>query len=534
MGKQNHLIGNWKSEIGNQIIGNWVSYHHKYIFSFLLSVSVILPSFSQPVSLPLSRDLEYFYIPKNDTGYSFHPSVRPYLADEHKPALPGLFYFRNKEKDSAQKFRAFVRPLVNATAGYGRDFLYRAGAGAELLTQWKRNLSLDLQYIYNAAVFPSLYDSLVSAGYVPHAGLASYQGSGGQMQWGSVTGSLAWMPLRSLVLETGIGRNFWGEGYRSLFLSDNSNAYPYVKTTVRVWHIKYISLLGFLRDVNLPGSRNRLLAKYGAFHYLSWNVIHRLNLSFFEAVIWNGNDSIRHRGYDFQYMIPVVVYRPVEHWIGSPDNALLGAAGSYKLSPAWTVYTQFMLDELVVKEFLQGTGWAGNKYALQVGIKAREPFGKEGLHLLAEMNLARPYTWSHRSTLNNYGAWYQPLAHPAGGNFMEGLAEGKYRAGRNLLSVFLSYTAAGRDSGLFNAGNDIYRNYTTDIARRNVDILQGEAFRQVVWSAGFGRLVIPRAGLMAGIQCAGRLFMTGSRHGWEVFAGVWLRTMLFNDEWFEK
>ncbi|NMB70670.1 MAG: hypothetical protein GYA22_00780, partial [Bacteroidales bacterium] len=54
------------------------------------------------------------------------------------------------------------------------------------------------------------------------------------------------------------------------------------------------------------------------------------------------------------------------------------------------------------------------------------------------------------------------------------------------------------------------------------------------WSAGFGRLIIPRTGLMAGIQWAGRFFMTGSRHGREVFAGVWLRTMLFNDEWFEK
>lgn len=500
--------------------------------AFLVFFFIFTGALCQPVSLPLSRDLMYFYTPKNDTGYRFHPSVRPYLADELTPLLPGMFYSRTGPDDPAGLFRAVVRPLVNGTAGYAKDFLYRTGAGAELLLQWKHNLSLNLQYLYNAAVFPSFYDSLTLSGYIPHADRASYRGSGSRMQWGSVTGAFAWMPLRPLVLEAGIGRNFWGEGYRSLFLSDNSNAYPYIKTTVRVWHIRYVSLLGFLRDVSLPGSKDRLFPKYGAFHYLSWNVTRRLNLSFFEAVIWHGNDSIRHRGFDFQYMIPVVVYRPVEHWVGSPDNALLGTAGSYRLSPGWTVYTQFMLDELVIKEFLQGTGWAGNKYALQVGMKASGPFGKEGLYLLAEMNVARPYTWSHRNTLNNYGAWYQPLAHPAGGNFAEGLTEGKYRAGRNLLSAFLSFTTAGKDSGIFNAGNDIYRNYTTDIARRNVDILQGEPFRQVVWRVGFGRLVVPRADLLAEIQCAGRFFRAGTRQGRELFIGVAVRTMLFNDEWF--
>lgn len=500
--------------------------------AFFISFFPFIGALCQPVSLPLSRDLVHYYTLKNDTGYRFHASVRPYLADELTPLLPGMFYSRTEAKDSSGLFRATIRPLINGTVGYTKDFLYRTGAGAELLLQWKRSLSLNLQYLYNAAVFPSFYDSLTRYGYVPHAGLASYRSSGAQMQWSSVTGTFAWMPLQPLVLEAGIGRNFWGEGYRSLFLSDNSNAYPYLKATVRVWHIRYVSLLGFLRDVSLPGSKDRLLAKYSAFHYLSWNVTRRLNLSFFEAVIWHGNDSVRHRAYDFQYMVPVVVYRPVEHWIGSPDNALLGAAGSYKLTPCWTVYTQFMLDELVIKEFLKGTGWAGNKYALQVGMKAREPFGKEGLHLLAELNLARPYTWSHRSTLNNYGAWYQPLAHPAGGNFVEGLVEGKYLAGKNLLSAFLSFTASGKDSGVFNSGNTIYQNYTTDIARRNVDILQGALFRQVVWRVGFGRLVVPRADILAELQCTGQFFWNGSKFGRETFIGVSVRTMLGNDVWF--
>jgi hypothetical protein len=62
--------------------------------------------------------------------------------------------------------------------------------------------------------------------------------------------------------------------------------------------------------------------KFMANHYLSWNVSNRLNLGFFESVIWtNTND----RGFDASFINPIVFYRSVEFASSArTGNALLG------------------------------------------------------------------------------------------------------------------------------------------------------------------------------------------------------------------
>jgi hypothetical protein len=49
--------------------------------------------------------------------------------------------------------------------------------------------------------------------------------------------------------------------------------------------------------------RKNHATKFMANHYLSWNVSNRLNLGFFESVIWtNTND----RGFDASFINPIV------------------------------------------------------------------------------------------------------------------------------------------------------------------------------------------------------------------------------------
>ena len=51
----------------------------------------------------------------------------------------------------------------------------------------------------------------------------------------------------------------------------------------------------------------------------------RLSLGFFDAVIWAAADDQGHpRGFDFQYINPIIFLRPVEAQSGSGDNALIG------------------------------------------------------------------------------------------------------------------------------------------------------------------------------------------------------------------
>ena len=85
----------------------------------------------------------------------------------------------------------------------------------------------------------------------------------------------------------------------------------------------------WLRDIRQEVEKDgAFLTKYMANHYLSWNVSKRLNVGLFESVIWdNSND----RGFDVNYLNPIVFFRAIEFESGQDaGNAILGASAKYK------------------------------------------------------------------------------------------------------------------------------------------------------------------------------------------------------------
>jgi hypothetical protein len=107
-----------------------------------------------------------------------------------------------------------------------------------------------------------------------------------------------------------------------LLESDGASPYPYFKINTNFWKIKYTNTYMWLK-MFVPITLERTYAtKFMANHYLSWNVSNRLNLGFFESVIWtNTND----RGFDASFINPIVFYRSVEFASSArTGNALLG------------------------------------------------------------------------------------------------------------------------------------------------------------------------------------------------------------------
>jgi hypothetical protein len=107
-----------------------------------------------------------------------------------------------------------------------------------------------------------------------------------------------------------------------LLESDGASPYPYFKINTNFWKIKYTNVYVvkmFRPEVTLERT---YATKFMANHYLSWNVSNRLNLGFFESVIWtNTND----RGFDASFINPIVFYRSVEFASSArTGNALLG------------------------------------------------------------------------------------------------------------------------------------------------------------------------------------------------------------------
>ena len=113
-------------------------------------------------------------------------------------------------------------------------------------------------------------------------------------------------PIYWLQAVLGYGKNFIGDGYRSLILSDNAMAYPYLKLTANVWNIQYSCYYSQMTDRSKLLSTGTYPRKFTIIHYLDWAVTKRLNLGLFDAIVCRAQDDngIK-RGFDFQYVNPM-------------------------------------------------------------------------------------------------------------------------------------------------------------------------------------------------------------------------------------
>lgn len=246
-----------------------------------------------------------------------------------------------------------------------------------------------------------------------------------------------------------------GDGYRSLLLSDLSAGATFLQLKTRIWRLQYQNLYLQLTPQFDRQRDQRLPHKYATMHHLSMNLLPWLNLGLFEAVVFSRPDR-----YEFSYMIPVIFYRQIERALGSPDNVLIGIDFKAMAARRLQFYGQFVLDEFTSKELFSPNGYWANKYGLQLGGKYFNAFGLENLDLQGEINMARPFLYTHKDTLANYTHYNQPLAHPLGASFREFLGIARYRP-LNDLEVLIqgSYYVQGQDTAGSHYGSDIFDQY---------------------------------------------------------------------------
>ncbi len=462
----------------------------KLLFICLFCVD-LLKLQAQPAMIPLNGNIEErFAFALNNCKISFHNSQKPYNINQLKllgidsvfnqlqlPVLRDTFKGSKPNQDEQYAILE-INPLFMIGEGYDKSDISKRiseySIGAVLNVQYKSKLALNAYYLTANASYPDFIRSKIENNHVvPSQGYAFGTELGyHHKEWG---GYISWSPSRYFLLDAGQGKHFWGDGYRSLFLSDVANNYPYLRMTTNVWHLQYVNLYANFKDVrNTDGKYKSFKDKFATLHYLSWNVSKRINLSFFESVVWQAKDTLNNRGYDVNYLNPVIFFRPVEYSLGSSDNSLIGLSSRVKMFKTVQIYGQWLIDEFLLSEMMNNKGWWGNKYGLQVGIKYFNPIGIKGLTLQSEVNMVRPYTYSHGSILQNYGHFGQALAHPLGANFREGILIASFIKKRwSIMNKFI-YAQFGTDTAGINFGGDIYQDYTT----RNGDfghfLLQGQ------------------------------------------------------------
>ena len=307
--------------------------------------------------------------------------------------------------------------------------------------------------------------------------------------------NIKYKPNQFIDLQLGYGRNFLGDGYRSLLQSDGTSPYPFFKINTTFWKIKYTNTYMWLKDVRDEATIDGTYGtKYMASHYLSLNVTKKWNLGFFENVVWTDTNQ---RGFDFNFVNPLIFYRTVEFGSSSKTgNALLGLASKYKWNNSVNFYGQFLIDEFAIGDVKASNQSWRNKFAYQIGAKYYDAFKVKNLLLQVEYNQVRPYVYSHSNPITNYGHNNQSMGHIWGANFREFIAIACYYKGRYFADAKLIYGQRGFDfnngTDNFNYGGNIYLDYDENRPYdTGVSIAQGNKTTVMIADLQVGYLVNP-------------------------------------------
>ncbi|MEP0548724.1 MAG: capsule assembly Wzi family protein [Rhodothermales bacterium] len=308
--------------------------------------------------------------------------------------------------------------------------------------------------------------------------------------------------FRSKYFEARFGRdrNEWGYGRTSLHLSDYATVYDQLQIRTQFWRLHYTNLFAqfaAFRPADEPQD-SIVPRKYGVFHRLAIDLPARVQVELFESVIF-ASDSTgagRRPGFDLAYLNPIIFYRAVEHDLGSPDNALLGAGVSWVATPGVELYAQGILDELTVSEF--GNDWWGNKWGYLVGLYLVDPgIGETRLRdfdLRVEYARQRPFLYGHRTEATAYVHYGDYLGHPAGPNSSDLAVFATYRPWARLLAaVNLAFTTRGRDPEGEIFGADPTRPYSERDRSldRSAETLRGIRQNLVLAEARIGYELLP-------------------------------------------
>ena len=269
-------------------------------------------------------------------------------------------------------------------------------------------------------------------------------------------GYITFQATKYIDIQFGHDKNFIGNGYRSLFLSEWGNSYLFLKLNTKIWKFNYQNVFMELMPVYSKAGGDLLLSrKYQAMHHLSINLTKSLNVGLFEAITFGRKDH-----FEFQYLNPIIFLRHLEGSVGSPDKAKAGFDFKYNVAHKIQFYGQFLLDEFVLNKLRSDPSNSVNKYGYQLGIKYIDAFGIPNLDIQVETNRVRPFVYSHRDSISTYTHYNQVMAHPLGANFQEYIGIIRYQPFPKLyIYARAIYYYQGLDSAGFNFGSNPFELY---------------------------------------------------------------------------
>lgn len=341
------------------------------------------------------------------------------------------------------KFTLRIDPLLNIE--YGKDSLGRMTVNSRGLVIYG---DLNEKFSFTTGVletqaFPEKYvsDYIRSKSVAPGQGrIRIFKKTGYDYSYSF--GNISYSPSSHFNFQLGHGKQFLGDGYRSLLLSDVPFYYPYLRITSSFKRFQYVNLWTAFQEVRPYDTRTLVYQrKHGSFTYLSYLLTKKIELGLFEAVMFQSTDSNSNNILPVDVVNPVIGVRTLQYGFRYKHNALMGITAKANMLKQITLYGQLVIDDLSRK------GEAGNfhdRFGFQLGIKFLEPLKIKNFFLLSEYNYVRPFTYSPSVPYQNYTAFNEPLAHPLGAYFKELVILARY----NYKDIFIQ----GKAVRIFSSG----------------------------------------------------------------------------------
>jgi hypothetical protein len=461
-----------------------------FIFTIHYSLFTI-HSFAQQL-YPLNRDMtenaDELLISQNP---SFHTENKPYILSDLRLQTSDLslmtrdsailsslhskfwsFIWRKVRKENLIRannpdFSLTIDPLFDFGYGkfhtsdksYSYTSTYMNTRGVIIKGVIGKNVAFYSTIYENQARFIDYLDAnLKKRGVIPGEGRwKTFKDNAYQYDYSSATGLVSWSPSTHINLQFGNDKNFIGDGYRSLLLSDNSFSYPFLKTKFNFGRFEYSNIYAGLQtsqkkysyDLGVPFQK-----KYATMHLLSLNAAPGLNIALFESTIWKAHDGNEAISFQLHYLNPVIGMQALMYNLNQENNTMVGLNLSYKFRKHYCIYGQFVADDITHNGEI---GNYNNKFGYQLGIKYYDILNIKNLYFQTEFNAVRPYTYAHPDSIQSYTHYNQSLTDPLGANFLESITFLNYRYKDFLFELKYNYAVYGADYGDNNFGSDIFK-----------------------------------------------------------------------------
>ena len=291
-----------------------------------------------------------------------------------------------------------LNPILNIALTHDSVPLYQNTRGVYANGKLGKYLSFNTWFTENQALLPQYLQAYAKATeIIPGQGrYKTYKKTG--VDYTNASGYITYM-RKHIAIQAGSGKQFVGDGYRSLFMSDIGLNYPFVRVSVNYKHFFYQTQYALLTniDLNRYTTYSGLTEPYFNKTALTTHIVgaslfnDKLQITLFDCKQTEASFNTATGKFNVLLINPIITLTPA-----TTNNS--GLCIKYRFVKKAYTYAQYILHS-----FNQG---------MQVGVKSLDSFTLKGLTLQVE------YT-SNKAQQSSVLQYNQPINHPWNYNYNE-------------------------------------------------------------------------------------------------------------------